>query len=308
MVAAVSVIIPTYNRRGTLGRAIESVLAQTCSDLELIVIDDGSTDGSADLVRGFVDPRVQLIELDHRQGANVARNAGIAAAQSGIIAFLDSDDVYLPERLNRVVGLMQADPGIDVVLSSFLSIKGPRQTRCINPGAVISAELLETALVAHSLFIAGSAITVRRSTLERVGSFDPAVGRMQDRDLLLRIARSTGATLTEPMDWHKHDSEGSISGSRPDYLDALARLLDRHPKMTAEYRTLVLYLVTRPILTQLSQGHFIAAARLWNVARRNPVLRAAGRPSLWRYIEGKRQRKESRRRLIVAALGNQPTG
>ena len=103
----VSVILPVYNRAASVARAIDSVLAQTYEPLELIVVDDGSTDRTRDVVRQFA-PGVTLVEQEHA-GAYAARNRGIAHARGELIAFIDSDDAWLPEKLARQVPLMSRD-------------------------------------------------------------------------------------------------------------------------------------------------------------------------------------------------------
>lgn len=92
----VSVVIPTYNRAGVLGRAITSVLSQTFPDLECIVVDDGSTDQTVVLVERFQDPRLRLLRLPVNKGGGHARNVGIQAARGELLAFLDNDDEWLP--------------------------------------------------------------------------------------------------------------------------------------------------------------------------------------------------------------------
>ena len=95
----ISVIIPMYNREKSIRAAIESVLSQTFSDFEIIAVDDGSTDGTVDVVNSIHDERLRLIKLEKNSGAQAARNAGITVAKSPWIAFLDSDDLYLPDSL-----------------------------------------------------------------------------------------------------------------------------------------------------------------------------------------------------------------
>ncbi|NJN86713.1 MAG: glycosyltransferase family 2 protein [Leptolyngbyaceae cyanobacterium SL_7_1] len=97
--AIVSVIIPTYNRADLLSRAIDSVLNQTLTNLELIIVDDGSTDNTAEVVNSFNDSRIRYIPLGKNCGGGYARNHGIHLATGEFIAFLDSDDVWLPEKL-----------------------------------------------------------------------------------------------------------------------------------------------------------------------------------------------------------------
>lgn len=113
----VSVVIPTYNRRESLERAIASVVAQSLADFELIVVDDASTDGSADVVRRFQDSRIRLHVFDSRQGANAARNHGIGMARADLVTFLDSDDEYLPHRLELTVQAMKEDRHCSPTLS-----------------------------------------------------------------------------------------------------------------------------------------------------------------------------------------------
>src|SRR4051794_11943115 len=102
MTPAISVILPVHNRADVLARAIQSVLDQTLKDFELIVVDDGSTDSSVTVAKSFADPRIKIIELGQNRGGNAARNAGVRAAAAPLIAFLDSDDIYLPQKLERV--------------------------------------------------------------------------------------------------------------------------------------------------------------------------------------------------------------
>src|SRR5882724_2062331 len=110
----VSVIIPTYNRAHYLGTAVNSVLSQTFSDFELIVVDDGSTDDTMRLVERFHDSRLRYIYQQHR-GISAAMNAGIRAARGGYIARLDSDDIWLPDMLEVEVGVLDARPEIGLV-------------------------------------------------------------------------------------------------------------------------------------------------------------------------------------------------
>ena len=97
----VSVVIPTYNRASVLGRAITSVLNQTFHDLECIIVDDGSTDQTTQVVAGFEDPRLRLLRLPVNRGVGHARNVGIQSARGELIAFLDSDDEWLSQKLER---------------------------------------------------------------------------------------------------------------------------------------------------------------------------------------------------------------
>jgi len=181
---------PTFDRRAALERAIRSVQQQTLDDYEHIIVDDGSHDGTDALVRGLDDPRIRFIRFDRRQGANAARNAGIDAARSELVTFLDSDDEYLPHRLASTVALATQRQGIDLLISSFQTVKGGRSLSSANPDAMLSGWELELVLMAYGIFIAGSAITACRMAVKRAGGFDPAIRRMQDREMLLRMIDS----------------------------------------------------------------------------------------------------------------------
>src|SRR6056297_2960635 len=103
----VSVIIPTYNRAKTLLRAIDSALAQTIDDLEVVVVDDGSTDNTESVLAAYDDPRVRPVIHETNQGANVARNTGLEHACGEYVAFLDSDDEWHPAKLERQLAVLE---------------------------------------------------------------------------------------------------------------------------------------------------------------------------------------------------------
>jgi glycosyltransferase involved in cell wall biosynthesis len=196
-VPLISVITPTHNRRDQVQRALQSVLEQTLGDFEYLIVDDGSTDGTEEVLSANTDPRVVYIKQPWR-GANAARNAGIKRATAPLLTFLDSDDIYLPQRLERTVARFQAEPGLQLLISSFLTLKNGNLTRSVNKETFLNGADLDKALVAQTIYIAGSAITARREAILAVGGFDSEIARMQDRELLLRLARHHGAQLSEP--------------------------------------------------------------------------------------------------------------
>ncbi|TIR98974.1 MAG: glycosyltransferase family 2 protein, partial [Mesorhizobium sp.] len=230
----ITVITPTHNRRSQVVRAVESVLAQTLTRFEHIVVDDGSTDGTALALAEIRDPRLIYVGAKWR-GANAARNAGIERARAPIVTFLDSDDVYLPDRLDRTLSHFDRNPSLEVLISSFISVKGGRSTKCINRQALLDKSRLQRALVSQTIFIAGSAITARHESLLAIGGFDSDITRMQDRELLLRFANRSGALLSDDIDWKKYNSENSISGRRDGYVEAYANLIGKHPYIADRY-------------------------------------------------------------------------
>ncbi len=293
----ISVVTPSYNRRDAVLRAIASVRAQALGDFEHIVVDDGSTDGTAEAVRAVDDPRLRLIVQPFRQGANAARNAGIDAARSPLLAFLDSDDIYLPHRLAWTVERFGREPDLDLVISSFETIRGDRRSRSVNREAYVDAATLEKALVMQVIYIAGSAITVRRETLLSAGAFDIDIPRLQDREVLLRLARRGGALFSQDVDWLKYTSDDSISGHPEGYIEAYALLMEKHPALRRSYAGIVRSTVARHLLKALTKGRFADAVRDFRFNRKATGLGYSAFELVGGLIGSDRERKELRARL-----------
>lgn len=179
----VSVVIPTFNRGAVVGEAIASVRAQDYRPFELIVVDDGSTDETPELLGAFSEIRVLR---QANRGVSAARNAGVAAARGEWVAFLDSDDLWLPGKLSAQVAYFAAHPQMSICQTEELWVrKGVR----VNPGrrhrkraGMIFEPSLELCLVSPS------AVMLRRSLLEQVGPFDETLPACEDYDLWLRIS------------------------------------------------------------------------------------------------------------------------
>lgn len=125
----VSIIIPTYNRSQLIARAVKSVLNQTYQNFELIIIDDGSTDNTRELVTSFNDERIRYIRHEENKGEAAARNTGLKAARCDYIAYQDSDDEWLPEKLARQIELLQdASPEVGVIYTGFWKAENHRRT------------------------------------------------------------------------------------------------------------------------------------------------------------------------------------
>lgn len=183
----VSVVIPTRNRAALLGRTLRSVCAQQGVDLEVVVVDDASADGTAALAAA-ADPRVVVVRNARPAGVSTARNRGIAVARGGWIAFCDDDDLWAPEKLAAQLAAAQ-EAGAGWVYTGDVNVDG--RLRVLSgapppdPGEV-------TATLAHSNPIAsgGSNVVVRADVLAATGGFDPALRRTEDWDLWLRLVRT----------------------------------------------------------------------------------------------------------------------
>lgn len=206
----VSVILPTYNRAATLDRAITSVLAQSYTSFELLVIDDGSTDVTPSLVGAVKDDRVRYLRQDQNQGVAAARNRGLAAAKGRLIAFLDSDDAWMPEKLDRQVALMQASPGRVGLIYTGLAIQQPGgHTDTWRPE--VRGNVLADILQRNVVHFGTSSTMIRAEAAEAVGGFDSAMPANEDHDYWARIARLFEFDYL-PEALTIYDQVGSMSG------------------------------------------------------------------------------------------------
>ena len=231
-VPAIAVVMPVYNRAAVVGRAIESVLTQDFSDFELIVVDDGSTDDTPAVVQSIDDPRLRFMRLPANAGGNVARNRGIESVTAPLIAFLDSDDIYLPHKLGTVVRTFQDRPGIDVLLDSFIK-RYPERVRADlalrNPVLDNNDHILE-ALFNRRIWKATPGITARRNAVLNAGLFDEGLRRRQDFDFILRLAKVARIATTDELLWVKIYSADTISGSLGDFVGPTLDVYRRHPE------------------------------------------------------------------------------
>lgn len=180
----VSVIIPTYNRASWLPGAIESVLKQSFADFELLIIDDGSTDNTHEIIDRSGD-RIRYFHQSNR-GPSAARNLGIKNARGKYITFLDSDDRWLKNKLLSQVNLMTADPQIKICYTNEIWI---RRGERVNPGKIhqkYSGGIYQRCL--PLCIISPSSVMIHREVLDRVGVFDETLPVCEDYDLWLRIS------------------------------------------------------------------------------------------------------------------------
>ncbi len=189
----VSVIIPTFNRADLLPQAIDSILYQSYTDFELIVVDDGSTDASQEILSGYRGKLRYLFQSN--TGVSAARNLGIKKARGRYISFLDSDDLWLRDKLREQIGLMKSDPGIRVSYTDEIWMRGGKR---VNQGkrhrkysGWILKELLPICLISPS------SVMMERGVFEEVGLFDEGFPVCEDYDLWLRISSRMPIHLIE---------------------------------------------------------------------------------------------------------------
>lgn len=182
----VSVIIPVYNRKLLLNRAVDSVLGQTCTDLELIIVDDGSTDGTDLTTLASQSQKIMPFTLDHNCGVSTARNFGVAHSHGRLICFLDSDDLWHPCKLAHQVAWMLAHPETQICQTQEIWIRNGVRVNPPDTHKKKGGDIFEPSL--QRCMITPSAVMMTRTLFEGYGGFNEALPACEDYDLWLRIA------------------------------------------------------------------------------------------------------------------------
>jgi len=182
----VTVVLPVFNHAATIGRAIASVLSQSIGEWELVIVDDASDDDLPLALAGVRDDRIRLLRHDRNRGAAAARNTGIKAARASLIAFIDSDDEWLPAKLERQIAAMaHARPSLGGLCTAFRLTRtrtGYAEDRYPQAAGTWAASLLDGCFVSP-----GSTLMARRECFETVGMLDDSLSRFEDWDWLLRL-------------------------------------------------------------------------------------------------------------------------
>ncbi len=190
----VSVVIPTFNRRTLVREAVASVCAQRDVACEIIVVDDGSSDGTAAALREEFGIRIRVLDSANR-GVAAARNLGVAASSGDLIAFLDSDDLWLSDKLAAQVAFFISHADAEICQTEEIWMRnGVRVNPCAHQRKP-SGDIFEPSL--RVCLISSSAVVLRRSLFERVGGFDESLPACEDYDLWLRILRDTPVWLID---------------------------------------------------------------------------------------------------------------
>jgi glycosyltransferase involved in cell wall biosynthesis len=256
----VSVVMPTFNRRSLIGPAIASALAQSYRQLELIVIDDGSTDGTEALVASLQDPRISYRYQENR-GQSSARNAGLRLARGEFVSFLDSDTTWTRSMLERFVGLLARHAEVELVYGYSVRTDAPREPPARAPSLPsgrVTRELLQRN------FVCSNSVLLRRGLLERTGLFDESLRSAEDYDLWLR-ASVVGRFLYDPtLCAYDPLTPGSVSTDLPRNFAANERILSRFFDTHPDYDT--------AWLRRTTWGHFYAGtSKQWSGAGNHPA-------------------------------------
>ncbi len=231
-----SVVLGAYNEERLVGEAIRSVLAQTLGDFELVVVDDGSADGTAAVVEGLArqDSRVRLVQHERNRGFANALNTGIGNATAEYVAMIDADDLWMPGYLERMTAALAARPDAGFAFTDAwwlddTSGRFHRRTTSESLGAPASppdspAELLDSIIPSNWIF---GLATMRRSALEELGGFDAGLPACEDYDLWIRMLRAGFAgVFAGPKLAIQRDRRGSMSTVQHSMFDNLIRVLE----------------------------------------------------------------------------------
>jgi glycosyltransferase involved in cell wall biosynthesis len=276
-----SAVIPVYNTARYLRDAVESALAQEGADLEVIVVDDGSTDEGPAILRGFGD-RIRLLRQENR-GLSAARNAGIAEARGEFIGFLDADDAWEPAKSMKQIAYLDAHPACGLVFCDARRMDGD--------GALLEpvygdtdhgfrpGRCLERLFEGNLVVMPG--VVVRRGLFDEAGLFDTTLASVEDYDMWLRLAALTEfGMIREPLARYRvHGAQ--MSGNRARMLDCeervLRRALERNPELRRRLgrraRRRMARLYDEHGWWELQDGRYRAAlAKFWTALRHDPLM------------------------------------
>lgn len=226
----VSVVIATHNRSDMLRTCLRGVLAQEDVELEVIVVDDGSTDGTAAMVADLGDPRLRVIRHEQPHGVAVSRNAGIASASGSWIAFTDDDDLWAPSKLREQVLLGEATGAVMVYCGAVVFRD---DSEAVSPDRPVPSPTLARNMLLRGNPLPGGASTqlARREVLLAVGGFDTQLHHLADWDLWIRLsAAGSLAAVAEPLVAYRRHVTNMVLTHAQAHLDELEWIVAKHGK------------------------------------------------------------------------------
>lgn len=228
---AVSVVLPTYNRAPILGRAIRSVLAQSFRDLELLVVDDGSTDETREVVGSFQDTRVHYLPQAHHGSPAVARNIGMREASAPLVAFQDSDDEWLIDKLARQLSALQAaGSGTGLICGGYIVSPVAADAHYQGADARMQAGDWSPGNILDFRFIAPTWLA-RRETLLAAGGFDETLPNLEDWEFAFRLFQQTRMVALDSPLLLKHGSDDGLNAVKTSRIASLQMILREHGKL-----------------------------------------------------------------------------
>ena len=233
----VSIIIPTYNRADVLVTSIQSVLQQSYTDFELLIVDDGSTDNTDIVVESIHDDRIRYLKMPENKGVAAARNEGIRQAKYDYIAFQDSDDHWKPEKLEKQMACLTQKPEIGLLYCPYECQKADGSTILV-PDHNIPSEEKQGNIYRYMLLrnsFGTPSVLLRRQCLEESGLFREALTCLEDWELFLRIARDHEIAFQEEPMVRVNLSTDGVSHNISGYYEARCYMLARHKEALLRY-------------------------------------------------------------------------
>jgi glycosyltransferase involved in cell wall biosynthesis len=304
----VSVVLATYNRRACLPRAIASVLAQVGVALELVVVDDASTDDTLAYLKSLDDPRLRVIAAPGNLGPSGARNLGLEAARGEFVAFLDSDDAYRPGRLAMPVAAMRADPALVCVLSSAVKFDRAVAREARIPDVRLASPAFVWALTCDLIPVESTSITVRRAPALAVGGFCANLRLTEDREFLIRLAAEGDGRLVADLLWEKSWSDDGLSNDWSNAGRGLIAYVRQRPEYASRYRKLGSYLATKILVSDLRGRDVVAFGRDFAAFRAAGLIGFDLARLVREHREVRRYRKANAHAEALARLSGPPDG
>jgi glycosyltransferase involved in cell wall biosynthesis len=232
-VPRVSVVIPTRNRRPLLERTLASVLAQDEVEVSVVVVDEASTDGTADALAAIADPRIAIVRHSEAKGVAAARNAGLERVETDWVAFVDDDDLWAPRKLASQLEALAARPECEWSCTGAIVVDAT--LRIVGAEAVpVSEGLVDRLLEYNAIPGGGSSVVVRTAVARAVGGFDPELRVVADWDLWIRLAlQSPVAPVDRPLVGYLRHA-GSMSRELEEIRHELERVAAKHAPARSE--------------------------------------------------------------------------
>ncbi|MBR2958422.1 MAG: glycosyltransferase family 2 protein [Bacteroidales bacterium] len=266
-----SVIIPLYNKAPYVGKTIDSVLGQTLGNYELIIVDNGSNDGSHEIVAAFTDHRIKIVRLEENVGVSNARNKGVSLASAPHITFLDADDWWEPTFLEEMAGLIDRHPDAGIYGTGYYIVKNGKKRLApigVDEGFE-EGEINYCAVYAKTLCMPLTSITVAmpKAIFDETGGFKPHLKLGEDFDLWVRIAlKHKTVFLNKPLSNYNQDVDVTYRGTHhlrdpKEHMLWNLGYLEPEEKTNADYKQLIDNLRTYSLLPYLLTKQYRSAAR-----------------------------------------------
>lgn len=236
----VTILIPTYNRADLILESLDSVFAQSYRDFEIVVVDDGSTDNTAEVLSPLAEQGLLRYFHQENKGEAAARNKGLLEARGEYVAFLDSDDLFEPEKLAIQIAYLQSHPNVGLVHSGYIKFDNTGNNLGYRDPSWFSGNIYPQMLLYWTTLMAVDTVVIRKSALETVGSFDETLRVGPDLDMWRRIARKHPFGFINKSLARIRVHEGNISGNKISAMDGFSKYLEKafkdDPSLSPRFR------------------------------------------------------------------------